>query len=455
MEIIEDIQIRGIRKKIMSLILPITIENVLQTLAGFISMAMIGRIDAIAVSALGLSMRITQIIWSLFKGITTGAAVFVSQAYGAQDFKKLKRVIQQTLLSTILLVIIFQLIIYTKAPVLLSVFNPQPELMESALLYLRTVSFGLPFMAVMLVVAGVLQGMGNAKVPMKIALIMNFFNIIFSYMLIFGNLGLKPMGIRGAAIAMVMAQFIGAVIGLYVLFNKNGVLGSLYNKGFFKLDMKQIFDVYRVGMPTAMESVFWQFSAIILTRVILSFGTTAMASYQLGLQAEALSYMPALGFAVAATTFMGQSLGAKRPEEGKIYLRETIKGSLLITGVSTILLMFFPTFIMGLLTNDREVIRLGAIYLFIMGIVQVPQTLSGVLNGALRGAGITWAPMVVAGVGLWGVRIPLSLILTYYFKTGITMIWIVMGIDLVFRCVLSYILYKTKNIYDVKTVLEE
>jgi putative MATE family efflux protein len=453
-EVSKETHIGEIRKKIVSLILPITIENILQTLAGFISMGMIGRIDEIAVSSLGLSMRITQIVWALFKGITTGAAVFVAQAYGAKDIKKLRKVIQQTLLSSIILVILLQVIIFFNAASLLSIFNPDPLLLRNAELYLKIVSFGLPAVAVMLVVASVLQGMGNAKTPMQIALMMNFFNILFSYILIFGNLGFGPLGIRGAAIAMVLAQFIAAAIGLYVLFNKNGVLGSIYKRDLFKLDMKQITEVYRVGMPTSLESIFWQLSAIVLTRVILSFGNVALASYQLGLQAEALSYMPAMGFAVAASTFIGQSLGAKKPEEAKIYLQETARGSLFITLISVALLVFLPKPIMSLLTDKPEIIDLGAKYLFIMGLVQIPQNMSAVLNGALRGAGITWAPMVVAGAGLWGIRIPLSLFLTYYFKTDITVIWIVMGVDLIFRYGFSYTLYKIKNIYGVKSVLE-
>lgn len=160
---IKKINSKEVRIKILSMILPITMENILQMLTGFASMAMIGRIDAIAVGALGISQRLTQIVWALFKGVTTGASVFVAQAYGANNIKKLKSVVQQTLLSTIILVLIFQQIIFWKASSLLSIFNPSVELMASATSYLRIVSLGLPFLAISLVVTGVLQGMGNAK----------------------------------------------------------------------------------------------------------------------------------------------------------------------------------------------------------------------------------------------------------------------------------------------------
>jgi Na+-driven multidrug efflux pump len=110
---------------------------------------------------------------------------------------------------------------------------------------------------------------------------------------------------------------------------------------------------------------------------------------------------------------------------------------------------------MGLLTTDSEVIKLGATYLFFMGIVQIPQNLSGVLNGALRGAGFTQAPLIVASAGLWGIRIPLSLILTYYFKFNIIAIWIAICVDLIFRFVFSYALYKIRDIYNVELVFEK
>ncbi len=453
-ESIKKINSKEIRNKILSMILPITIENILQMLAGFVSMAMIGRIDAIAIGALGISQRLTQIVWALFKGVTTGASVFVAQAYGANNIKKLKSVVQQTLLSTVILVLIFQQIIFWKASTLLSIFKPSAELMTSATSYLKIVSWGLPFLAISLVVTGVLQGMGNAKTPMKIAFIMNMVNIICGFVLIFGNFGFPAFGLKGAAIATVIAQIISALLGLYVLFDKNGVLGSMYNKSFFELDFKEIFSVYKIGMPSALESIFWQISAIILTKIILSFGETALAAYQLGLQAESISFTPAAGFGIAATAFIGQAIGSRSKELGKIYLKELVKGSLLITIFCAGILIFLPGGVMRLLTDDLEVIKLGSIYLVIMGLVQVPQNISGVLNGALRGAGFTRVPMIVAGVGIWGIRIPFALLMTYYFKLDIKAIWIVMGIDLVCRFFLSLFIYKTKDIYEQELIIE-
>ncbi|ABR50721.1 MATE efflux family protein [Alkaliphilus metalliredigens QYMF] len=444
-----------VRRKILSMILPITMENVLQMSAGFVTMAMIGRISAVAVAAVGISMRITQIIWALFRGVTTGATVFVAQSYGSGNLIKLKKVIQQTLLSSIILVLILQQLLFWFAPQILNFFKGDPTLIESGIMYLRTLSWGLPFVAVIQVVAGVLQGMGNAKTPMKIALIMNVINMILSYTFIFGPLGLPAMGLRGAAVALVVAQSVAALLGIYVLFNRHGILGTVFNRSFFKLDMKQVIQVYRVGSPTAVESIFWQVSSIALTMIILDFGEVSLAAYQLGLQAESISYMPAMGFSVASTAFIGQALGAKDPQLGKRYLKEIVTGSFLITIFSASVLIFFPAFIMRLLTDQQEIIDVGIKYLFFMGLVQIPQNMAGVLNGALRGAGFTRVPMIVAGTGLWLIRIPFSYILVQFFDVGITAIWIVMCFDLVFRFILSFTLYKRKNIYEQEPVIEK
>lgn len=448
MDNVKELTQKEIKKKIYSMILPITFENILQMTAGMISMSMIGRLDAVSIGALGISTRITQIIWSLFKGITTGASVFVAQAYGGNNMQKVRRVIQQTLISSMILVILLQQIVFWNAGTLLKIFNPEPSMLNAGITYMRTISIGLPFMVIMLIVAGVLQGMGNAKTPMRIAIIMNVANILFSYVFIFGKLGISPLGLKGAAIGTVIAQVISASIGLFVLFRKGGVLNSLLNKEFFKFDNAQIKDIYKVGFPSSLETMFWQFAAIILTKVMLTFGKTAFAAYQLGLQAESISYMPALGFSIAATAFTGQTLGAKNPELGKKYLKEALKGSIMFTFVSALILIFLPRQVMGLLTNNKEIINLGAKYLLLMGLVQVPQNISGVLYGSLRGAGYTKIPMTIAAVGLWGVRIPFSLLLTYYFKLDIIAIWIVMCADLIVRFLLSSFLYKTKNIFN-------
>lgn len=442
-----------VRNKILSMIIPITLENILQMTAGIISMAMIGRINPLAVGALGMSNIIFNMIWAIFKGVSTGVSVFVAQAYGANNNEKLKKIATQNLIFALLLVIVLQQLLFWNAGLLLKIFDPSPELLSNGILYLRIISWGLPFVAVTLIVAGILQGMGNAKVPMKIALIMNFVNIVFSYIFIFGKAGINPMGLRGAAFGLLIAQGAAAILGFRVLFGKDGVLRNMKGELSFKLELKEILPIYQVGLPTSFETIFWEAAAVFMTKAILSYGEIAYAAYQLGLQAEAISYMPAAGFGVAATTFIGHSIGSKDREQGKLYINQLIKWTGILTIFTGGLLMFFPRQVMRLLTNDSETIKIGAMYLFVMGVVQIPQNINGVFNGALRGAGYSKIPMIVSMLGLWLIRVPFSLLVAFVFKTSITFIWIGLGLDLVFRFITNLIIFKKKDIYETKSLI--
>jgi len=443
---------RIIRRKILSMILPITVESILQMTTGIISMAMIGRISPIAVGAIGISTNIFNVIWALFKGISTGVSVFVAQAYGANNCEKLRKISIQTLLFSIILVIILQQVIFWNVVKILEIFNTTEELMENAIIYLKIISWGLPFITIVLIVAGVFQGMGNAKTPMKIALMMNIINIILGYILIFGKLRLSPMGVRGAGYSIVTSQIVAALIGLITLFGKEGLLRT--EDGFsWKIEFNQVLSVYRVGLPVSFERIFWQVASIILTRAILTYGEIAYASYQLGLQAESISYMPAAGFSIAATTFIGHAIGSGNVEEGKKYLYQLTKWTAIFTLFTGGLLVFFPEQIMRILTNDIHIIKTGAVYLFVMGIVQMPQNIRGVIEGALRGAGYTKLPTAIAMLGLWGLRLPLSLICAYVLKMPIWSIWIVFGIDLIFRFICNVVVFKRRDILNKGKIL--
>ena len=163
--------------------------------------------------------------------------------------------------------------------------------------------------------------------------------------------------------------------------------------------------------------------------------------------------MPAAGFGVAATTFIGHSIGSQDREQGKMYIHQLIKWTSLLTIFTGGVLIFFPKQVMRLLTNDSEIIKIGAVYLFVMGLVQIPQNINGVLNGAMRGAGYSKIPMIVAMLGLWLIRVPLSLLGAFVFKTSITFIWIALGLDLIFRFVCGVLIFKKKDIYKSKSLI--
>ena len=308
---------KSIRNRILGMIAPITAENILQMTAGMVSMAMVGRISPLAVGAIGMSNILFRIIWSIFKGVGTGASVFVAQSFGADNHEKIRSTTVQSFILVFAFSIILQQFLYWNAGLLVSVFNPTADLLRDGIMYVRIISWSLPFVALILVSAGIQQGLGDAKTPMMVIGILNIVNIIFCYLLIFDTFG-PALGIRGAGYAYNISYMAAAVFAMISLFRKNGTFLMIKGKFQRKFNLNEAVSIVKFGFPTSLEQSFWQISSIFITRAILNFGETAFAAYQLGLQAEAISYMPAAGFSVTASTFIGQSVGAQEDRKSVV-----------------------------------------------------------------------------------------------------------------------------------------
>jgi putative MATE family efflux protein len=424
---------RELRRNILNMVWPVAAENVLHFLIGFVNTAMVGRLGAATILAVGLSGRVGMFVWIIFNAIGTGTTVLIARAIGAGDAQRVRRVAQQGLLLAITLVGIVGAVVFILAPSLLLGFKATAEALPIGVAYLRILVFSLPFQVVFIVTSAILRGSGNTRVPMQIAVVTNVVNVALNSVLIFGRFGLPALGFRGPAISTIVGQAVGATIAVkYLLSERSGVDMGL--QGFFAFDFPLLKRLLSIGIPSSAEMAFWQMASVVLFRLINGFGTAAGAAYQLGLQAEGISYMPTAGFAIAATALVGRSLGARNPVLAERYIRELVKWGIALTTVTTAILVFGPRVLMRLLTDDELVITLGAQYLFIMGLSQIPQQISGTLSGSLRGAGDTVTPMISAGVGIWGCRIPLSFLLSSRF--GLVGIWWAINIDQFVRLVI-------------------
>ena len=436
-----------IKRDIYQIIIPMILENILQISANLVITAMVGRLLANDISAQGICIRITDTLWCFYKGVAIGATVLIARAYGAGRHQDCRKIAEQTILTEMIIVFIFQVVLYFKAPLFLGFFSKDPQILSLAEGYMKTIIFEFPFVVITTVVTASFQGYGNTKIPMYIAVLMNVVNIVCGYCFIFGAFGIPGMGIKGAATALLMAQAVGAGTGLYLLYKKKG---GLFRKvpsehRFFSFDKKCIYEIYTTGIPAALETVFWQVSAIILSKVILFYGNQAFAAYQLGIQAEEITEMPAIGFSTASTTLAARAIGMQDEELRKVYFKEQLKVGVFISSITSVLLIFLPRFFMTLMTDKPELQAIGVVYVFVMGFIQIPQNLSRIYNVTIRSIVYKKANMLVAGFGIWIVRIPLCMLAAYVLRLPLTIIWIIIAMDQVSRFLLSVGLYYRIN----------
>ena len=436
-----------IKRDIYQIIIPMILENILQISANLVITAMVGRLLANDISAQGICIRITDTLWCFYKGVAIGATVLIARAYGAGRHQDCRKIAEQTILTEMIIVFVFQVVLYFKAPLFLGFFSKDPQILSLAEGYMKTIIFEFPFVVITTVVTASFQGYGNTKIPMYIAVLMNVVNIVCGYCFIFGAFGIPGMGIKGAATALLTAQAVGAGTGLYLLYKKKG---GLFRKvpsehRFFSFDKKCIYEIYTTGIPAALETVFWQVSAIILSKVILFYGNQAFAAYQLGIQAEEITEMPAIGFSTASTTLAARAIGMQDEKLRKVYFKDQLKVGVFISSITSVLLIFLPRFFMTLMTDKPELQAIGVVYVFVMGFIQIPQNLSRIYNGTIRAMGYKNAPMLVAGFGIWIVRIPLCMLAAYVLRLPLTIIWIIIAMDQVSRFLLSVGLYYRIN----------
>ena len=463
-EEMEAISDQDMTKKIIDMAWPATVEAVLQMMIGMISSALIGQYDTVAVGAVGLSQRITRLAWGLFAAIGTGSTVMVARSVGSGDQNQANKYAEQAIILTCLLIGIVTAILLLFPEQLVGLLynydgKMQVELIDATVRYIRLTGWGVPLMSVMQVSGALMRGAGNTKVPMISATVVNVCNAFLSFTLIFGNFGAPSLGMDGAGIASNTSQLIGACLSIYILLRRQTSIQFRFVEG-FKIAYKEIRAILTIGIPAAMESLLMQFGQIALSGLVGKMGAVALAAHTQGVTAESISYMPSQGFSVAATAFVGMSVGVGSVKLAERYVKILAKWNLMLTALTASLLIFLPRQVFGLLSSDQAVIDLGIYYLIMMGFCQFPQQLTGVINGALRGSGDTKATMFNSMTGLWLIRVPLSFALAPYY--GIMGIWAAMSVDLFIRFALAFYRYRqgkwkkdAQRIYDESVGLIE
>lgn len=439
---------KQIRGKILSIMVPMALENMLQVMMGIVSSAMVGRLTVACISAQGMCHKLIDIIYVIYKGIGVGLTVKVSQKHAQGINDECKKYFEQTVISLLGLTVFFAAIYWGLSSALLSIFSDDAALVEYAVPYLRISLLGLPGWSIMLTAAAFYQGLGDTVTPMKVVTAINVINIVLGWLLIFGNLGMPEMGYLGASLSLVISRTSGAIIYLVIMYRRGGLMDKLGCKRRFSmnLDRQRLGDIYTLGVPAAGEYMNWVIGSMLLSIMVMSYGQEYFSAYQLGLQAETILEVPGNGISVAATALMSAAFGLKDRQLYEFYEKEIKKICVILMTFISWILIFRAEFMMSLLTDKPELIRLGMSYVMTMGFIQIPQNLYKVNNGIIRSAGFKTTPFILHMIGTWGIRIPGAFIASMVLHAPIVWVWILMATDQTMKFVMAVIFKKVKRI---------
>ena len=426
----------------VQLSIPSILAQLSSILMQFIDASMVGSLGAEASASIGLVSTTTWLFMGLCSAAATGFSVQVAHLLGAKDPESARSVLRQAL-ST---VITFSLIL---TAIGCAISGPLPgwlgggeSILGDASGYFLIFILSLPAMQLNVLGSGMLRSSGNMKIPSILNIMMCFLDVIFNFFLIFPTRDISifgmdirapgaGMGVEGAALGTALAMAVTASMMLYYLCFRSQELDIAHHKGSFRLTSKCLKNAVGIGIPMGLERVIMCGAQIMSTVIVAPLGTVAIAANSFAITAESLCYMPGYGIADAATTLVGQSIGARRKELTWRFARITVFMGMAVMAVMGVVMYIAAPAIIGIMTPVPEVTELGASVLRIEAFAEPMYAAAIVCYGIFVGAGSTLVPCIMNLGSIWAVRLSIAAVLAP--AHGLKGVWIAMCIELCFR----------------------
>ena len=390
----------SIYKTILMFFFPILLGSFLQQLYSTADALIVGKyVNKESLAAIGATSYIINILIGFFVGLSAGAAVIISQFYGANKDRKLSDSVHTSIALSLISGIVIMILGALFSPMILRLMNTPSDIMEPSVTYLRVYFLGAIPVLIYNMGASILRAVGDSKSPLYVLIICTIVNIILDFLFV----AIFNMGIFGAALATLLAQLVSAIVVIIML-----IRAELS----YKLDIKKIcfhknvlIAMLKLGLPTGFQAVLYSLSNMIVQSSVNSFGTDTVAAWTAFTRIDNFYWMVIGAFGVAVTTFVGQNFGARNFER----IKKSVKITYFFTAMSSILLSI--TFyiwcepLLLLFTNETSVVSEGVYmfrhycqyYIFFVGIE--------VFSGAIRATGDSFIPTIITAIGICGLRI--------------------------------------------------
>lgn len=429
---------------ILRLSFPAILAQISSVIMQYIDASMVGRLGANASAAIGLVSSTTWLIGGILTAVSTGFTVCVAHRIGAKDEKGARVIVNWGLCCALgigLLIMAAGVAISWYLPVWM---GGDLAIRRDASTYFLIYALTIPVQEMLNVSQGMIQSSGNIKVPSTLSVIMCALDVLFNAILI------PVFGVAGAALGTSISIVIITAVMLYILIVKSPVLHltrrpSSERTSFGKFLSHDMPTALKIAVPVAIDNIIMGFAYVAFTRIVSPFGTIAVAANSFSITAESLCYMPGFGIGVAATTVVGQCIGARRKDLAKrLGWLAVALGMIIMAAAGGLMWLFAPQMI-GILTPDEEIRALGTEILRIEAIAEPFYGASIVAAGVFRGAGETLMSSVLNLISVWAVRIPFAAYMGSMY--GLKGAWIAMCTELCVRGILFLIrlfLWKTK-----------
>lgn len=426
----------------VQLSIPAVIAQLSSIVMQYIDASMVGSLGAEASASIGLVSTTTWLFWGLCVSAATGFSVQVAHKIGAGDMQGARAVLRQSLTSTLVFSLLLSALGAAISGALPGWLGGDISIRRDASLYFCIFSFFLPALQMNFLAGGMLRCSGNMHAPSVAGVAMCILDVIFNFFLIFPSrewniAGVSftipgaGLGVGGAALGTAAAEAVVAGILLWYLWTRSDELKLTGARGSFRPQATTLKKALHIGFPMGLEHIVICGAQIMTTVIVAPLGVFAIAANSFAITAESLCYMPGYGIADAATTLVGQSIGAGRWKLTRSFAHITVFMGMAVMGLMGILMYIFAPQIIGLMTPVEEIRQLGVMALRIEAFAEPMFAASIVAYGVFIGAADTLVPCLMNFFSIWAVRLSLAALLAP--SLGLKGVWIAMCVELCFR----------------------
>ena len=406
----------SILKNMLALSWPMTVTQTLMSLGPTIDMVWVGKLGDAAVAAVGVSGVVVQLAQGVMMGFTTGMRALIARAIGAGDTQSANRVAQQAVVVAASYALLMALVGHFFGEYIVRFITQDPEIVRMGTAYLRIEFIGGATVTFRMMMDAIMQASGDSVNPMWIAAVYRMFHIILSPVLIFGLWIFPELGVTGAAFTGVIAQSLGVLLGLNVLFGARSRIKLSFSN--FAFDISVVWRIVRIGFPASVSGIQRNLNQFFLQIFMAPFGAAALAAHVITQRLEMFILMPAMSFGQGAGVLVGQNLGAKKPQRAE---RSAWTGVAIVEAFVLAVggVMFFLALpVVHIFNRDPtlditavQFIRIAALGWALMGF-------QFVLMNCLQGAGDTLPTMIIGIFTTWVITIPLAYFLPLHTSWG-------------------------------------
>ena len=427
-------ELRALYSSIWRLAWPVLLSESVYSVVTLINRVVVSQLGEKAYNSVNVGLMVFLVIITVIASVAVGTTALVAQFWGAGDRKRAGHVLQQSLMFGSILSIVIAALGMPLSMVIYHLLGTDEETIRMGSRFLIWLFLALPFLAPGFYMAAALRGAGDTKTPMAVGLFMGILSLFLSYSLVLGRLGMPRLEVLGAALAIGGAFSTFSVI-LTVLFAANKTVLKIPREG-WRLDFKTGASIFRIGIPAAVEWTLIQFGILVYVFLIYRYGEAAAAGYFTGITILTIAQTPAFGLQIAATTLVGQAVGARDIERAESTFRHCILlGFLLMAAIGCVTYLVATPAVLSRLFSEltADSITFTRTYVFLLVFALPLMGIAFTIAGGLRGAGNTVPPLIASSVGVYGGRILFAMAVYYLLHPPVFVIWCSMFPDLILR----------------------